>query len=98
MIHTNHDLYSLNPLIRDMYNAYEQEKRISKCLDFDDLLIETLRLCMKNTEFKTYFTKTLGHILVDEYQDTNIVQHELLKQLALKENKEFALRFIMCRW
>lgn len=35
------------PLIRDLYHTYEQEKKASRCLDFDDLLIETVKLFEK---------------------------------------------------
>ena len=71
------------PYLRDLYQAYEQEKRASKSLDFDDLLLETLKLFNKNV-FKERFHDTIQHVLVDEYQDTNVVQHELLKKMALK--------------
>lgn len=77
-----HDMHSLNPLIRDVFVAYEKDKIASKCLDFDDLLLETVKLFKKNPAFKKEFQDITRHILVDEYQDTNVVQHELLKQMA----------------
>lgn len=75
-----------DPLFYDIYQSYEQEKRISKCLDFDDLLIHTLAL-FKQPSFKTIHQNQIRHILVDEYQDTNIVQHELLKSMSLFNNE-----------
>ena len=86
-----HDLFSLNPLIRDVYQAYEQEKRASKCLDFDDLLLEVVALFKKNANFRKDFQQRVRHILVDEYQDTNIVQHELLKLMAQTIEKKLAI-------
>lgn len=86
-----HDLFSLNPLIRDVYQAYEQEKRASKCLDFDDLLLEVVALFKKNENFRKDFQQRVRHILVDEYQDTNIVQHELLKLMAHADKKKLAI-------
>ena len=86
-----HDLYSLNPLIRELYKAYEQEKRASKCLDFDDLLLEVVKIFQKNSEFKKNFQNQIRHILVDEYQDTNIVQHILLKHMAQITKGELAI-------
>lgn len=83
-----HDIHSLNPLIRDVFTAYEKEKIISKCLDFDDLLLETVKLFKKNPDFKKQFQDITHHILVDEYQDTNVVQHELLKQMALVDSNK----------
>lgn len=74
-----------NPLTYDLYTAYEQEKKKSKCLDFDDLLVETLFLFRNNPPFKQMYQKTIQHILVDEYQDTNKVQHALLKQMCLDD-------------
>ncbi len=79
--------YLSNQIIEDIYHAYEQEKKASKCLDFDDLLLETLHLFKKKREFKKDFQEYINHILVDEYQDTNVVQHELLKQMAKRNNQ-----------
>lgn len=78
-----HDSLSLNPMVREAFAAYEKEKKASRCLDFDDLLLEVVKLFRKNESFKKDFQQRISHILVDEYQDTNIVQHELLKQMAL---------------
>jgi DNA helicase-2/ATP-dependent DNA helicase PcrA len=69
-------------IIYDLYRAYEHEKKLSKCLDFDDLLLETLTLC-KTANFVRQFRQTVRHILIDEYQDTNSVQHALMKALCL---------------
>jgi len=76
-----------NPLMPDIFHAYEQEKTASKCLDFDDLILKTVALFKKNKPFKKEFQETVQHLLVDEYQDTNVVQHELLKQMALRNKK-----------
>ena len=84
---TQHDAYSLNPLIREIYNAYEREKKASKCLDFDDLLLEVVKIFRTNPTFKKDFQEQVRHILVDEYQDTNIVQHELLKYMSQTDKK-----------
>ncbi len=75
----------------EIYNAYEQEKRLSKCLDFDDLLVYTLKLFQENKEFKTRFQSQIRHILVDEYQDTNIIQNELLLHMALQSPGKLAI-------
>lgn len=78
--------YLNHPLLAQIFNAYEAEKRASKCLDFDDLLLETVRLFKKNNVIKNRFQEKVQHILVDEYQDTNLVQHELLKTMALRDD------------
>lgn len=74
-----------------IYNAYEKEKRASKCLDFDDLLIYTLKLFQNNEAFKKKYQQQIRHILVDEYQDTNAIQNELLKYMALTPAGKLAI-------
>ncbi len=78
-------------IFNQIYNAYEQEKRASKAFDFDDLLLEVLGLFNKHTDFKTEHQRNVRHVLVDEYQDTNSVQHALLKHMALDAKAELTL-------
>lgn len=80
-----------NKMIEEIYRAYEHEKMLSKTLDFDDLLLQTVSLLKKNSIFRNNLQNTIRHLLVDEYQDTNIVQHELLKYIALNDEKQFAI-------
>lgn len=75
----------------EIYNAYEQEKRLSRCLDFDDLLVYTLQLFQKNKDFKAKFQATVRHVLVDEYQDTNTIQNELLRHMVLDAHQKLAI-------
>ena len=81
-----HTLFD-HPLMADIYTAYEKEKRESRCLDFDDLLLNAVRLFKSSRTFKEKFQAGISHVLVDEYQDTNLVQHELLKQMSLRNKK-----------
>ncbi len=74
-----------------IYNEYEKEKRASKALDFDDLLLEALELFKTDAEFKQEHQEAMRHILVDEYQDTNVVQHALLQNMAKSKNKNLAV-------
>ncbi len=74
----------------ELYNAYQQQKRLSNYLDFDDLLYKTYELFTKNPEFQTRHMTQHRHVLVDEYQDTNLIQHELLKQMT-QRNKILAV-------
>jgi len=66
----------------ELYNAYQQQKSLSGYLDFDDLLYTTFHLFKTNPEFKAAHQQHHRHILIDEYQDTNLIQHELLKQMS----------------
>lgn len=79
-----------DPLLAQIIQLYEQEKKAAHCFDFDDLLLETLRLLRNNEGFKLSFQQKVRHILIDEYQDTNLVQHALLKEFAL-HNNQFAI-------
>lgn len=65
-----------------VYAKYEQEKRSFGALDFDDLLLETAKMLIKNKEIRTKWQQKFHHILIDEYQDTNAVQYRLIKLLV----------------
>lgn len=85
------ELYSQDRILRDLYFAYENEKNNAHCLDFDDLLTYTLALFEKNPHFKQSFQQHIRHVLVDEYQDTNRVQHALLKAITKDSADIFTL-------
>lgn len=72
-------------MIGEIHQQYEREKKASKCLDFDDLMLYVLTLFKTNSTFKEEHRARVRHVLVDEYQDTNYVQHELLKQMTLEK-------------
>lgn len=71
-----------NATLEHIFHTYEQEKSAGHCYDFDDLLLHVVKHLQANTAFKARLHNTVHHILVDEYQDTNHIQHELLKELA----------------
>lgn len=79
------NFFKQHHIVKDIFQAYETEKKISKCLDFDDLLHYGLAL-FNNAPFKMIFQERIRHILVDEYQDTNLIQHALLKAMTTHEN------------
>ncbi len=82
------------PIFKEIYLRYETEKSSAHAFDFDDLILQVLKLFKNNKKFKDNFQKKIEHILVDEYQDTNMVQHELLKCMALNSKKKFILKSI----
>ncbi len=71
-----------NRMIQELVQEYEKEKLKSKSFDFDDLLLEAVKL-FDNKEFQEAHHNQVRHILVDEYQDTNIIQDSLLKKMTL---------------
>lgn len=79
------------PMLREVYATYEEEKAQAHCFDFDDLILQVLTLFKKNDEFRTKFQQKVRHILVDEYQDTSHVQHQLLKYMGLDTSNKFAV-------
>ena len=72
---TQDDQSFVDPTLMEVYKQYEAEKLVSNCLDFDDLLIEVLKLFRSNKELKAQFQHQVKHLLIDEYQDTNYIQH-----------------------
>lgn len=88
---TTHDALFKDPIMEQLADLYEKEKKNSHCFDFDDLLLEVLNLFKTNAHFKTQFHKNVKHILIDEYQDTNHVQHALLKEMAYTAEHQFNL-------
>ncbi|HFU4011318.1 TPA: DNA helicase PcrA [Streptococcus suis] len=74
------DLYT--QIVAKCYKAYQKELRQSEAVDFDDLIMLTLRLFDQNPEVLTYYQQKYQYIHVDEYQDTNHAQYQLVKLLA----------------
>lgn len=65
-----------------VYERYEQMLAESKALDFDDLLLKTVVLFRKYPEVIARYQNRYIHLMVDEFQDTNLVQYELIKQIG----------------
>ena len=68
--------------VAHIYEAYRKEMRKNNALDFDDLLLEAVRLLKVSTEVRERLQRRWRYLLVDEYQDTNRPQYELMKLLA----------------
>ena len=67
-----------------VYERYELLLNQSKALDFDDLLMKTVLLFRKHPEVLAKYQERYIHVMVDEFQDTNMVQYELVKQIGEK--------------
>lgn len=65
-----------------VYERYQQLLEESSALDFDDLLMKTVQLFRESPKTLQKYQSRYLHILVDEFQDTNLVQYELIKQLG----------------
>lgn len=71
--------------IAKIFAAYEQEKAKANALDFDDLLLKELELFSQHPEVRRKWQQRFQHILIDEYQDTNLVQYHIIKLLVNKK-------------
>ena len=67
--------------VADLFEIYDTEKKKKYLMDFDDLLVETHKLLNNHPEIRSKYTERYLHLLVDEYQDTNPIQLEILKNL-----------------
>mgnify|MGYP001316473301 CR=1 FL=1 len=68
--------------IAHLYEEYRKELRKANALDFDDLLLEAVRLLKSSTAVRDYYNRRFQYLLIDEYQDTNRPQYELMRMLA----------------
>lgn len=74
--------YPFEQSVGKIYEHYEKLRKTAGALDFDDLLIETVRLFKEKPDIKTLWRDRFKHILIDEYQDTNAAQYAIIKSLV----------------
>ncbi|HYZ83433.1 MAG TPA: UvrD-helicase domain-containing protein [Bryobacteraceae bacterium] len=67
-----------------IYERYEERLRQSNALDFDDLLLESVRLLYHDNETRAAYNDRIRYLMIDEYQDTNRSQYELVRLLTQK--------------
>ncbi len=79
------DEFDVEALSEDLFPRYQETMRALNVVDFDDLLLLTLRLFRERPESLEKYRKRFRYLMVDEYQDTNKVQYEILKLLAGRE-------------
>jgi DNA helicase-2/ATP-dependent DNA helicase PcrA len=65
-----------------IWDEYEKALRTANALDFDDLLLETVRLLYHDEATRALYNRRLSYIMIDEYQDTNRSQYELMRLLS----------------
>ena len=68
--------------VAHLYEEYRKELRKANALDFDDLLLEAVRLLKSAPQAREYYNRRFQYLLIDEYQDTNRPQYELMRMLA----------------
>jgi DNA helicase-2/ATP-dependent DNA helicase PcrA len=82
--YTKHSRSYFEEVVARVYERYEKMLGESKALDFDDLLVKTVLLFRKLPAVLARYQERYIHVMVDEFQDTNLVQYELIKQIGEK--------------
>jgi len=77
--------------VAHIYEIYRKELLKANALDFDDLLLETVRLLKASAEVREKYQRRFEYLLIDEYQDTNRPQYELMTLLAGKHHNVCAV-------
>jgi len=78
-------------VIAKIWSKYEEQLKVQKSLDFDDLVSKVVFLLKKDEETRNYYQNLWEYILIDEYQDTNKSQYELSKLLSAKHKNICAI-------
>jgi DNA helicase-2/ATP-dependent DNA helicase PcrA len=74
--------YPFQQSVAKIYALYEKLRKEAGALDFDDLLIEAVRLFQEQPDVRNKWRSQFKHILIDEYQDTNAAQYAIVKSLV----------------
>ena len=78
-------------VIAKIWSKYEEQLKVQKSLDFDDLVSKVVFLLKKDEAARDYYQNLWEYILIDEYQDTNKSQYELSKILSAKHKNICAI-------
>ena len=69
-------------VLAEAYTAYQRRLRQANALDFDDLIMTTVHLLQAFPEVAEHYRRRFRHVLVDEYQDTNLAQYQLVREIV----------------
>ncbi|MCI7306070.1 MAG: DNA helicase PcrA [Trueperella sp.] len=82
------DLNRDERVLAQAYAGYQRRLKAANALDFDDLIMLTVNLLKGNPAIAEHYRRRFRHILVDEYQDTNVAQYELIRVLVGGESDD----------
>jgi len=82
--------------IAQIFEEYENTLNNNNAIDFDDMLLLTVKLLEQNPEVREYYYERFEHILVDEYQDTNLAQYKLVNMLYTNMKSEIPPKRSLC--
>jgi DNA helicase-2/ATP-dependent DNA helicase PcrA len=69
-------------MVAEAYRMYQARLRQANALDFDDLIMTTVNILQAFPDVAEYYHRRFRHVMVDEYQDTNIAQYQLVRELV----------------
>ena len=72
--------------VAELYSIYQKRLKSADAMDFDDMIVNTVRLLENNDDVLEYYSNKFRYIMVDEYQDTNYAQYALVSLLASGRN------------
>ncbi len=78
-------------VVKRVYAEYQKRLVASNAVDFDDLLVYTARLLEENPAVREKYARRFEHVLVDEFQDTNLAQYTLIKHLSSAHRNIFVV-------
>ena len=81
----------INGVIKQVYDAYQKRLKENNQVDFDDLLVLTETIFSEFPDVLEHFQNKYKYILVDEFQDTNVIQYNIIKMLANKYKNIFVV-------
>lgn len=77
---SSHDEYEI--ITAEVYPRYQRSLKACNAIDFDDILLLTIRLFQQVAEVLDQYRQQFRYMMVDEYQDTNVVQYKMLRMLS----------------
>jgi len=78
-------------VVKRVYVEYQKRLIASNAVDFDDMLVYTAKLLEDNPSVRDKYAQRFRHVLVDEFQDTNLAQYALVKELASHHKNIFCV-------
>ena len=80
----------MNPVHRQLYGEYEEFLQLKNAFDFDDLIVKPIKILSEHPDILDEYRKRFQYIMVDEFQDTSLIQYQFLYQLA-KEHRNLCV-------
>ncbi|MBO5321983.1 MAG: UvrD-helicase domain-containing protein [Clostridia bacterium] len=77
---------SRRKIIGELYHLYQKALKRADAMDFDDMIVNTVKLLSENEDVLDYYNNKFKYVMVDEYQDTNHAQYVLVSLLAKAHN------------